>query len=201
MNLARVEQYFAPFLSAMETGTDLVLHAQGEPVNGVPPSVRWPRNLFIGGTVNMDETTYAFSDKVLDRAFTLEFWDVDLKAFLARRHAQGHRQPMAEDILTRAAAALVGVRRHFGYRTAAEFLDFVAVASDAADPEMQRCMVDRALFSKVLPRVRGEDSPGMREALAQLRLLCSEYALEASMKKVGEMEVRLGSTGLTRFWA
>ena len=54
-----------------------------------------PKNLRIGGTVNMDETTHPFSDKVLDRAFTLEFWDVDLKTYLARRPK---RQPKTEEI-------------------------------------------------------------------------------------------------------
>ena len=34
------------------------------------------KNLFIVGTVNIDESTHSFSDKVLDRAFTLEFWEV-----------------------------------------------------------------------------------------------------------------------------
>ena len=39
----------------------------------VPPKVRLPENLFIVGTVNVDETTYMFSPKVLDRANVLEF--------------------------------------------------------------------------------------------------------------------------------
>ena len=46
--------------------------------DGVPADVRYPSNLVIIGTVNMDETTHGISDKVLDRAFTIEFWDVDL---------------------------------------------------------------------------------------------------------------------------
>ena len=58
--------------------------AADEPVDMVPPSIPWPSNLFIIGTVNMDETTYPFSDKVLDRAFTFEFWEADLKAWRDR---------------------------------------------------------------------------------------------------------------------
>jgi hypothetical protein len=201
MNLARVEQYFAPFLSAMETCDDLVLHAHAETVNGVPPKVRWPRNLFIGGTVNMDETTHAFSDKVLDRAFTLEFWAVDLPAFIARRHERGRGQAAAEAVLTEAGRALAGIRRHFGYRTAGEFLDFVAAAVDGEDETTTRSMIDRALFSKVLPRVRGDDSPGMREAIERLQALCHEHGLVLCSSKLKEMEERLNSVGLTRFWA
>ena len=40
-----------------------------------------PRNLFFTGTVNVDETTYMFSPKVLDRAFTLEFNEVTLAEY------------------------------------------------------------------------------------------------------------------------
>lgn len=47
----------------------------------VPPHLPVPRNVFFTGTVNVDETTYMFSPKVLDRAFTLEFNSVDLAGF------------------------------------------------------------------------------------------------------------------------
>jgi len=201
MNLARAEQYFAPFLSAMETGDDLLIHAQSEPVNGVPPTITWPRNLFIGGTVNMDETTHPFSDKVLDRAFTLEFWEVNLPLFFSRRHDRGKRDDIAELVLREAGRILAGVRRHFGYRTAGECLDFVAAAAPNSNEDLHRAMIDRALFSKILPRLRGEDSPAMRDALAQLIALCREQGLPASERKLVEMEVRLASTSLTRFWA
>ena len=69
MNLARVEYYFAPFLSAMETGGRLVFHHEDEALDNVPPFIPWPTNLYILGTVNMDETTHAFSDKVLGPRF------------------------------------------------------------------------------------------------------------------------------------
>ena len=65
MNLSHVERYFADFLSAIESGEKIPLYGQ-EPL--VLPS-----NLFIIGTVNVDETTYMFSPKVLDRANVLEF--------------------------------------------------------------------------------------------------------------------------------
>jgi hypothetical protein len=42
------------------------------------PRLAIPKNVFVIGTVNVDETTYMFSPKVLDRAFVLEFNDVDL---------------------------------------------------------------------------------------------------------------------------
>ena len=52
---------------------------------GAEPQLRLPPNLFIIGTINVDETTYMFSPKVLDRANVIEFRMVreDLVAFLA----------------------------------------------------------------------------------------------------------------------
>ena len=88
MNLARVEHYFSDFLSAMESGEPLELHQdqrleEGEAEDGVaiPRRLRVPPNLFFVGTVNVDETTYLFSPKVLDRAFTLELNKVDLESY------------------------------------------------------------------------------------------------------------------------
>lgn len=202
MNLARVEHYLAPFLSAMETCDDLFLHAHAERINGVPPRVRWPRNLFIGGTVNMDESTHPFSDKVLDRAFTLEFWDVNLAEFIERRHRSGKRQLLAETVLHHATKHLLPIRRHFGYRTAGEFLDFVETGLGVStEPKLERVLIDQALFSKVLPRIRGEETPSLLAALDGLHQLCVTEQLQLSGAKLAEMKQRLKGTGLTRFWA
>ena len=88
MNLARVEHYFSDFLSALESGEAIPLHdneaiESGESESGpqVPRKLKVPGNVLFTGTVNVDETTYMFSPKVLDRAFTIEFDQVDLKGF------------------------------------------------------------------------------------------------------------------------
>ncbi|MCY4398505.1 MAG: hypothetical protein OXE96_04050 [Gemmatimonadetes bacterium] len=88
MNLARVEHYFSDFLSALESGEDIPLHESeaiesGESESGprVPQGLKVPSNVLFTGTVNVDETTYMFSPKVLDRAFTIEFDQVDLEGF------------------------------------------------------------------------------------------------------------------------
>ncbi|NJE60376.1 hypothetical protein E3E51_01175 [Thermococcus sp. 21S7] len=91
MNLAHVEYYFADFLSVLESGRDgsgftregIKLHdsEEIEVFEGIPWELKLPPNLYIIGTVNMDETTYSFSPKVLDRAFTVEFHDVELEGY------------------------------------------------------------------------------------------------------------------------
>lgn len=73
MNLSHVERYFSDFLSAIESGKEIGLHGVSSGLDGVPASIVLPDNLFIIGTVNVDETTYMFSPKVLDRANVIEF--------------------------------------------------------------------------------------------------------------------------------
>ena len=79
MNLSHVERYFADFLSAMESGDEIKLYdgdqryADEAKTIAVPRRIRVPKNLFVIGTMNVDETTYMFSPKVLDRAQVIEF--------------------------------------------------------------------------------------------------------------------------------
>ena len=75
MNLSHVERYFSDFLSHMET-PDIPFKIDGydnELGEGDKEELRYPENLFVVGTVNIDETTYMFSPKILDRANVVEF--------------------------------------------------------------------------------------------------------------------------------
>ena len=92
MNLAKVEYYFSDFLSIMESRTDdnpdgekIHLHSLTEAKTpdgrNIPNKIQIPRNLFFTGTVNVDETTYMFSPKVLDRANVIEFNEVNLEGY------------------------------------------------------------------------------------------------------------------------
>ena len=79
MNLSHVERYFSDFLSAMESDEEILLYKvsgkkakDGEEIT-IPEKIRLPKNLFVTGTVNIDETTYMFSPKVLDRSNVVEF--------------------------------------------------------------------------------------------------------------------------------
>ncbi|WP_224961258.1 McrB family protein [Geomonas subterranea] len=205
MNLARVERYFAPFLSSMETGERLLLHGHDDTVNDVPPSIPWPKNLFVGGTVNMDETTHPFSDKVLDRAFTLEFWEVQLERYLKDRPTTliAACKVKVDSLLLDLNCHLYKIRRHFGYRTAGEVLGFIETAEGIAGHEDAKfCnLIDQAVFSKVLPRLRGEDSPSLVQVLKELHLLCTENSLVQCAGKLAGMQERLKATGVTRFWS
>lgn len=111
MNLAPVEQYFAEYLSVVESRkvdedgeikTDALLKKESEQwyydliarltsndevkTQFLNEGIALPQNLIVVGTVNMDETTFSFSRKVLDRAMTIEMNEVDLHGGLETRH-------------------------------------------------------------------------------------------------------------------
>lgn len=111
MNLAPVEQYFAEYLSVIEsrkshedgtvTTDPIVEKANEEWYFNLTASLTSdedirkqfneqgiciPQNLIVVGTVNMDETTFSFSRKVLDRAMTIEMNEVDLHGGLTERN-------------------------------------------------------------------------------------------------------------------
>ncbi len=169
MNLAPVEQYFAEYLSIIESRkansdgeivTDPIIKAEtykdGETGEILP--LKWykaliydllancpddkvfaltkqfelngialPQNLIVVGTVNMDETTFSFSRKVLDRAMTIEMNDVDLHGGLLDKYEQIGKLGMAELIGT----AVEGVDVYEAYKSECEVaLNYLASVND-----------------------------------------------------------------------
>lgn len=114
MNLAPVEQYFAEFLSVIESRKQENGKVVTDPIVDYEPTEAYknlidqlfdddeiraeylkekggkrlsiPQNLIVVGTVNMDETTFSFSRKVLDRAMTIEMNEVNLAGGLTQKH-------------------------------------------------------------------------------------------------------------------
>ena len=200
MNLARVEFYLAPILSAMESKRGISFHESLTPVSGVPDELEeWPSNIFIGGTVNMDETTHAFSDKVLDRAFTLEFWDINLDEYFQKHSTHAKVQTIIEEMYT----ALKVANTHFGYRTVKAIIDYVDVAlkssKDTRERQLEK-LVDIAIFSKVLPKLRGQQSEELEKAFSSALAVCEKHNLTQCVTKIQQMNRRLQNSGLTRFW-
>lgn len=161
MNMSHVERYFADFLSAMEsTDGDIAFHSGMDKWKAdgglpVPPSIKLPKNLFIIGTVNIDETTYMFSPKVLDRANVIEFRvsDDEMRKFfdkpsiLNMEALRGQGSSMGVDFVKKAYTSVKPVTdlkkplmpffenlqeagAEFGYRTASEISRFISVYMD-----------------------------------------------------------------------
>ena len=201
MNLSRPEQYMAPLLSAMETGEDIPLHGEGKTIDGVPERLRYPPNLVLIGTVNMDETTHALSDKVLDRAFTLEFWDIDLDDYprWGERNL-GDAEAEARKVLAEIMDALRPERLHFGWRTVDDVLDFLEVALGESHGMEVAAALDSVIYAKVLPKLRGDDRPELRAALDNCKQALSNHGLTRCYKRVEELTEDLNATGSVRFW-
>jgi len=138
MNLAPVEQYFAEYLSVIESRkadsdgnitTDPILKKSKEDWYRVLTSeltdddelrnrfledgICIPQNLIVVGTVNMDETTFSFSRKVLDRAMTIEMNEVNLSGGLANKYEQIGKLGAAELI----GNAVEGVDIYSSYKS------------------------------------------------------------------------------------
>ncbi len=200
MNMSHVERYFADFLSAMESmDGSISLHSGTEDWNGVPSKITLPKNLFIIGTVNIDETTYMFSPKVLDRANVIEFRvsDTEMESFFSAPKTldmdllRGAGASMGESFVAEALETkpldtglgkafmpfftkLQEAGAEFGYRTATEMSRFVAVCSELADGQMDRdSVIDAAIMQKLLPKLHGSRNK-IEPILKALGQLCLE---------------------------
>ncbi|MEO7273199.1 MAG: hypothetical protein ABIX28_22715 [Vicinamibacterales bacterium] len=202
MNLSHPEQYMAPLLSAMETGDVIRLHAEAELLQGVPESLPYPNNLVLIGTVNMDETTHGLSDKVLDRAFVLEFWEIDLDAYphWGTRGLDASIERQARDVMAALMLALSPARLHFGWRVVDDVLTFLKRSMVGGGTLSTEQALDAVIYAKVLPKLRGEDTPRFREALTKCEDVLLAFGLVQSRVKVGELRHDLETTGSARFW-
>jgi 5-methylcytosine-specific restriction protein B len=199
MNLSHVERYFADFLSVMESKNKIALHPGDNDWNDVPSQIGFPKNLFIIGTVNIDETTYMFSPKVLDRASVIEFrvTAAEMESYLESnaeinlddlksegRNMAGSFVELAKDTSLAASeekvlnktlmsffVELKKTGAEFGYRSASEILRFAAVANklDAAWSSSE--ITDAAIMQKLLPKVHGSRRK-LEPVLKTLGTLC-----------------------------
>ncbi|MCQ2304812.1 MAG: hypothetical protein MJZ97_07465 [Bacteroidales bacterium] len=221
MNLAPVEEYFAEFLSAIESrsvGSDGEYETDPiiKPFDGFGETVRnemlnrligtvnasdidpnsekgklvkrfrekgltLPKNLIVMGTVNMDETTFSFSRKVLDRAMSIEMNEVNYDEFLSgtaendipvlvdRNHDLVNRFVSAQevkdfieavevkDFLVSVNALLEGTPFKLGYRAANEAMLYVAAAKTFGNDNLASALDDFTMM-KILSRIEGDES-------------------------------------------
>ena len=215
MNLAPVEQYFAEYLSVIESRklqdgqieTDPIVpyentEAYGSLIDQLFDSdeerkaykteeggkrLTVPENLFVVGTVNMDETTFSFSRKVLDRAMTIEMNKVDLKGGLEAggsaefgyigedlmgdaaegKDIYADNQTLCDDIITylgKVNEILEGTPFKIAYRTRNEFLLYaVNRLHFATDSELWQTL-DEMTSMKILSRNCRRTCSGQRLA-------------------------------------
>ena len=220
MNLAPVEEYFAEFLSAIESrstdenddyvtdpiikpfkdfgkndhgediGKNMLKHLFGEadPIDKNPLAIQFykkgltlPPNLMVMGTVNMDETTFTFSRKVLDRAMSVEMNEVDYDKFLSGGTEQfplltdynellvdrpQKASEVKDDIdgekvmayLKDVNALLEDTPFKLGYRASNEAMLYVAANKVLAGEQFSMASaLDDFTLMKILSRIEGDD--------------------------------------------
>jgi 5-methylcytosine-specific restriction enzyme B len=212
MNLAHVERYFADVLSGMESGQPCIPNLQRSEEDGcwrprakAEARIPFPRNLWIVGTVNVDETTYMFSPKVLDRASTLEFRvhtsDLTVNPKKPTSCNAGNRelirglQQIARDdawhvthpfsqqadfikTLHRLHRALSEYGLEFGHRVFYEAVRFAAMAEQAGVHGLER-VLDLVVLQKVLPRLHGSRRR-LEGPLKALLAFCDDPSVDAA---------------------
>lgn len=192
MNLAKVEYYFSDFLSIFESrtasrsdGEPLLLHdlkeavAFGDDDLKILGKLKIPPNLYVTGTVNVDETTYMFSPKVLDRANVIEFNQIYLDGFAEMKEnnfklkdadvraslltdgvtfcsIEDYRKAReVVDILPELIQRLEKYHLHFGYRVVNEISRFMWLAQETIHDFQAETALDIQLLQKVLPKLHG----------------------------------------------
>lgn len=226
MNLARVEYYLSDFLSIIETRdrkengvieTDALVdvsYFQSQSAKEKYGRVYIPENLYIIGTVNMDETTFPFSKKVLDRANTIEFSFVNL---MARATAGGQAVAQKldnsflktdylylqdcddEDLidticfnLEELNQILVKANLHVGYRVRDE-ISFYMMNNKKAKLLNEDAAFDHEIMQKILPRVQGS-SAAIKDVLSELFVKCAgDYTGFAGAAAYEQMSAYLDS--------
>lgn len=208
MNLARVEHYFSDMLSILETQqwqdgritTAPIIHGNSlvqDKDQAVYGNLSIPENVYLIGTVNMDETTHPFSKKVLDRANTIEFNDIFLaqfpdedsgselgpeptsNQFLRSDYLQlvdaYHAESKAlitktTDVLVQINRILEEIHAHVGFRIR-DAVCFYMLYNERFGLFSEEEAFDHQLLQKILPRIQGS-SASIRSVLLKLMREC-----------------------------
>ncbi|MEI8094647.1 MAG: hypothetical protein WCG80_10560 [Spirochaetales bacterium] len=251
MNLAPVEQYFADYLSVLEerhwTGgvyscppllkfespevATLIREALMIPLddslwsqflNADEPGIPLPPNLVVVGTVNMDETTHGFSRKVLDRALTIEFDDVDFGLYGGTQLADelttvlpwtslGHLTDVNDfPAPPSAKAEVLDFLEHWNlknaqtpFRIAYRTINESLLIAGSLEGKPAGEVLDWVAMTKLLPRLEGD-----ADKCAVLDTLLADWPAKfgeswkdsRSQRKLLAMQERLKRTSYTSFW-
>lgn len=181
-----------------------------------------PANLVIVGTVNIDETTYQFSPKVLDRSFTFEFRvQTDELSNSASRPAslvsataeeldllkqiacddEWHLDHLSrvEDIYVEIKAVHAMLSKYnfeFGHRAMYEILRFAVLCEQSGLDEEKT--IDWAIMTKILPRIHGS-AQQLHKLLEEFKTYASSKELNLTLKKVNRMSELARANGFASF--
>lgn len=204
MNLARVEHYLSEYLSIIESRhfnkegriiTDRIFPKNYLPHGNKYSQLTIPENIYLIGTVNMDDTTFAFSRKVLDRVNTVEFSEVRLEEldfiddtidpipvdnsifktkFITIKDALAVDREYVIKINSKIIEInniLAAANQHFGYRVRDEII-FYMLENKLNNLLDEDLAFDYQILQKILPTISGSDYM-IKQILIQLYNFCN----------------------------
>lgn len=193
----------------------------------VPSKIEIPLNVFVIGTVNVDETTYSFSPKVLDRSNVIEFNEIDLYHAYEYGEAPTDEKgdyknqdnlnfdmilPTSDDskvvlkkyedifnIVIDIFKILEVQNMHFGYRVINEISRYILNFNGEDAPHSDVIVsLDYQVSQKILPKMNGSVDE-LDEVLKEIFLICKNNNLPRSANKLEYMINELESQGFTTF--
>ncbi len=206
MNLARVEHYFSDYLSVIETRERVGKEIKTDPIlreeilktaknKSDFKEMGLPQNLYLIGTVNMDETTHAFSKKVLDRANSIEMNEVDLNWIKSNSKSveklnnisneifhtvylnseelnEANKKSISDEmnLLQQINKILENADLHFAYRVRDE-IAFYLIINKTHELINSNTAFDFQLVQKILPRIHGSSERVQTVLVELLNLL------------------------------
>ena len=198
MNLARVEYYLSDYLSIIESrkkvGQDIITDSE----------IKIPDNIYLIGTVNMDDTTFTFSRKVLDRANTIEFSDVDLESlftddneeyieplninnsflkttYLKTIDIEEDYREYAKEINNKIIDInniLKQSQKQFAYRVRDEIL-FYMIENKKADLLNEDIAFDYQIMQKILPAITGSEQAIAKVLIDLFNFVCESNVIDS----------------------
>ncbi|WP_290459727.1 McrB family protein [Romboutsia ilealis] len=208
MNLARVEYYLSDYLSIIESRkkvgqdiiTDNIVQYQE---NNETIKLHIPDNIYIIGTVNMDDTTFQFSRKVLDRANTIEFSGVDLDNLFFEVNEKVESLNVSNDFLKTTYLKTMDIeleyreyakevnkkiieineilkksQKQFAYRVRDEIL-FYLVENKKANLLHEDKAFDYQIMQKILPAISGSEESIYQVLIDLLNFVCETNTIDS----------------------
>lgn len=207
MNLARVEYYLSDYLSIIESrkkvGQEIITDdiVQFEE-NNETINLHIPDNIYIIGTVNMDDTTFQFSRKVLDRANTIEFSDVDLDNLFFENNEEVESLNVSNNFLKTTYLKTMDIeeeyreyakeinkkiieineilkksQKQFAYRVRDEIL-FYMVENKKANLLHEDIAFDYQIMQKILPAISGSEESVYQVLIDLLNFVCETNTID-----------------------
>ena len=188
MNLSHVERYFADFLSIMESKEKLKLYSGEKRYSQytkenefdeeyfIPYEIEWPQNLFVIGTVNIDETTYMFSPKVLDRANVIEFRITpnEMNKFFKERKELNMKELFLEKDKSKGGA---------GQNMAENFLQLAEIKTITKIPEIEG---DNNVLNQFFAELQIVGSEFGYRSASEIELLITKLSIKGFVNDKGE---------------